>query len=276
MPAPKDLTGQRFGKLTVLHRAEDFITKQGKHRTAWVCQCDCGNQITVLDYNLKSGSTKSCGCLRKNAIRTHREILPKQKFGKLTVLHKAENYVTKSGKHEIAWVCQCDCGNQITIRDDSLKSGNTRSCGCLHKEVMKSHREDLTGQVFGQLTVIGPAEDYILPSGYCAHRWLCQCVCGKQAIVFASSLKNGNARSCGGSHARRLGNEYDLTGEYGIGYTRKGSPSGLTRKILTISKIIPGHMIRTAMLRQKSTYLTANRERSICTCSSWVHLPRRI
>lgn len=225
MSASQDLTGQKFGKLTVLHKAEDYITKQGKHRTAWVCECECGNQITVRNDDLKSGHTKSCGCSRKNAIRTHREeILAGQKFGKLTVLNKAENYVTKSGNRRSAWLCQCECGNQITVRDDRLKSGETKSCGCLHKDVMKSLREDLTGQVFGQLTVIGPAEDYILPGGHCAHRWLCRCKCGKQTIVFASALKNGNARSCGGSHARRIKNEYDLTGEYGIGYTPKGEP----------------------------------------------------
>ena len=55
-----DLTGQRFGRLTVTERA------QNKGRmTAWLCQCDCGNTIVVNGNNLKNGSTKSCGCYRK-------------------------------------------------------------------------------------------------------------------------------------------------------------------------------------------------------------------
>lgn len=56
-----DLTGQRFGRLSVLYR-EDFIKKDGKKETAYICKCDCGNQTKVLAYNLKNGHTLSCGC----------------------------------------------------------------------------------------------------------------------------------------------------------------------------------------------------------------------
>lgn len=52
-----DLTGQRFGKLTVLRPAENV-----GRRTAWLCQCDCGNQAVVLTHRLREGRTKSCGC----------------------------------------------------------------------------------------------------------------------------------------------------------------------------------------------------------------------
>lgn len=52
-----DLTGQRFGRLTVLSRAEN-VGKQ----TAWLCRCDCGNEKIVLSCNLKTGNTLSCGC----------------------------------------------------------------------------------------------------------------------------------------------------------------------------------------------------------------------
>lgn len=55
-----DLTGQRFGRLTVLERS---INKGKQKRTTWKCQCDCGNIITVFGYNLKNNHTKSCGCL---------------------------------------------------------------------------------------------------------------------------------------------------------------------------------------------------------------------
>lgn len=53
----QDLTGQRFGMLTVIERAEN---KSG--RTAWKCQCDCGKTSNVLAVNLVRGYTKSCGC----------------------------------------------------------------------------------------------------------------------------------------------------------------------------------------------------------------------
>lgn len=52
-----DLTGQKFGKLTVLAPAENF-----NGRTAWLCQCDCGRKTVAKTYHLRSGHTKSCGC----------------------------------------------------------------------------------------------------------------------------------------------------------------------------------------------------------------------
>lgn len=52
-----DLTGQRFGHLTVLCPAENIGT-----RTAWRCRCDCGRETVVKTSHLRSGHTKSCGC----------------------------------------------------------------------------------------------------------------------------------------------------------------------------------------------------------------------
>ncbi len=52
-----DLTGQRFGKLTVLTPAENIGS-----RTAWLCRCDCGNETVVKTSRLRDGRTVSCGC----------------------------------------------------------------------------------------------------------------------------------------------------------------------------------------------------------------------
>ena len=90
---------------------------------------------------------------------------------------------------------------------------------------------DLTGQRFGRLTVIKRAEDHISKSGIRSVQWLCQCDCGNQSIVGRADLKTGNTKSCGCLHqetSHEMGksnkkyNTYDLTGEYGIGYTSKG------------------------------------------------------
>lgn len=55
-----DISGRRFGKLTVIERSG---SRGGK--PLWKCQCDCGNVVFVVGYSLKNGSTKSCGCLRR-------------------------------------------------------------------------------------------------------------------------------------------------------------------------------------------------------------------
>ena len=54
-----DLTGQRFGRLTVLRR--DGVATAGN--AAWTCACDCGNVTRVMGTSLRSGNTRSCGCL---------------------------------------------------------------------------------------------------------------------------------------------------------------------------------------------------------------------
>lgn len=65
-----DLTGQRFGRLTVIARAPN----RGR-RTMWLCECDCGNQREIMADNLALGRSNSCGCLNAEMIversRTH-------------------------------------------------------------------------------------------------------------------------------------------------------------------------------------------------------------
>ena len=65
----QDLTGQRFGRLTVVKRAEDYVKPSGQHKTQWLCKCDCGNETVVVACNLKSGHTNSCGCLQKEKVK---------------------------------------------------------------------------------------------------------------------------------------------------------------------------------------------------------------
>lgn len=59
----EDLSGQRFGRLTVVYQTDDYVDPQGRHKARWYCLCDCGNYISVNADLLKSGNTKSCGCL---------------------------------------------------------------------------------------------------------------------------------------------------------------------------------------------------------------------
>lgn len=61
-----DLTGQRFGRLTVEKHVVDYPTSRGA-RTGWLCRCDCGGKVVVATYPLTSGHTRSCGCLRREA-----------------------------------------------------------------------------------------------------------------------------------------------------------------------------------------------------------------
>lgn len=67
MPSFIDMTGQKYGMLTVLHKNRQNY-KCG--RILWVCQCECGKQITAERGNLIHGRIKSCGCLKNARIAT--------------------------------------------------------------------------------------------------------------------------------------------------------------------------------------------------------------
>ena len=63
------------------------------------------------------------------------ENLTDKRFGLLKVIQQAEDYVSPSGKYYPQWLCECDCENHTRkiVRESSLKSGYTTSCGCIAK-----------------------------------------------------------------------------------------------------------------------------------------------
>lgn len=58
---PKDITGKRYGRLVAVNLTGD---RDKWRRALWLCRCDCGNEVTVAGTALRSGNTKSCGCLQ--------------------------------------------------------------------------------------------------------------------------------------------------------------------------------------------------------------------
>lgn len=58
-----DLTGRRFGRLTVTGR---FPGNMYKTQVAWECQCDCGGVLVTIGASLRRGAVNSCGCIRRN------------------------------------------------------------------------------------------------------------------------------------------------------------------------------------------------------------------
>lgn len=122
-----DLTGQTFFRLKVISLTE-HRDKNGNF--LWLCQCECGNFKEISGTDLQNEKIKSCGCLSKECLKLGRvaQDLSSQKFGKLTVIKRAENKEMPSGS-VVAWYCQCDCGNFVTVLGSNLKTGNTQSCG---------------------------------------------------------------------------------------------------------------------------------------------------
>ena len=136
MPKPIDLTGQTFGRFTVLERAHN--SKDG--HAMWLCRCICGNERIVLGKCLRNGHTQSCGCLNRD-INSERSLIDHtgERFGRLVVLSRAEDYVAPNGKHHVMWLCQCDCGNQTIVDVGDLIDGHTQSCGCFRTDSLREN-----------------------------------------------------------------------------------------------------------------------------------------
>ena len=72
-----DLTGQKFGKLTVIKRVEDHQKPSGNSLVQWLCKCECGSEKVVSAESLRSGHTQSCGCVLSYAEETIARLLTK-------------------------------------------------------------------------------------------------------------------------------------------------------------------------------------------------------
>lgn len=64
----KDLTGKRFGRLTVIRRVGTYRAPSGPTDPIWECRCDCGKVVNVRRPALSSGCTTSCGCYRTEQV----------------------------------------------------------------------------------------------------------------------------------------------------------------------------------------------------------------
>lgn len=116
----KDLTGQKFGKLKIIRRA-DNVQK-------WVCECECGRIKEVYGTHLTGGKTKSCGMYPCKEVKF--EDLTGQKFGMLTVIERDNS---KGNGKGVYFLCRCECGNYKSVLAQHLKGENIISCGCYNR-----------------------------------------------------------------------------------------------------------------------------------------------
>lgn len=197
----RDLTGQKFGHLTVLKQADDYVSPKGSHFKQWECICDCGTTVITREYALLSGHTKGCG-------QKHREYedMTGKVFGKLTVISQGDDEITTKGKRHIRWICKCECGRETLVRGTALRNGHTQSCGhCSRSESnLGKHVQDITGMQFGKWTVLYENGRLLEPRGRYVKLWHCRCECGEERDLRAGTLKRGLSLSCGCYKYERL------------------------------------------------------------------------
>lgn len=129
MGARIDLTGQTFGRLTVLEETEH---RDSKGSIIWKCQCSCKNKTTCYYScrNLRNGNCRSCGCLRLENLR--KKIcadITGQRFGKLVAIEPTDKRESVNGG-SVIWKCKCDCCAITYASVHNLRRLHTTSCGC--------------------------------------------------------------------------------------------------------------------------------------------------
>lgn len=125
---PKIKIGERFGRLTILKLLPKPDTRKRRVRAL----CDCGATLIVECGNLRTGNTKSCGCLKQygNA-RLNPKINVGARFGRLIITAVGESCQMRQVS------VLCDCETRTTVLANHLLSEATRSCGCFSAEMAK-------------------------------------------------------------------------------------------------------------------------------------------
>lgn len=113
------------------------------------------------------------------------ESLIGQRFDKLEVVEQAAS--TASGQRR--WLCKCDCGGSCIATTGNLHSGRTTNCGCRKSP-------DLTGRIFGKLTVLGRSEQRNARGSRTTPMWECRCTCGAITYKATDTLKNSATSMC--------------------------------------------------------------------------------
>lgn len=112
-----DLTGRKYGKLTVLKLIE---YKPNSH-SKWLCKCECGNEHIASHSNIVSGHVRSCGCMRTihggKGTRLYRIWHDMRSRCKYTNYHRSKDYACRG-------ISVCEEWNKFeTFRDWALKNG---------------------------------------------------------------------------------------------------------------------------------------------------------
>lgn len=139
---PRDFSVEKIGQLKPLYIDESYPRGKG-HNIYWICQCSCGNLISVnscnLNAGLKANRNMSCGKCHAN-----RQNLTGNQYGKLTVIGPDDNYKpSASNDWKTKWLCLCECGNITSVFRDNLISLHTISCGCVGRSVGEINIETL-------------------------------------------------------------------------------------------------------------------------------------
>lgn len=123
----KNIIGEKYNRLLV-------IDQDATKYNYWICECDCGNIVSVRKDHLVHERIKSCGCYAKEVSSKLGKIQAKKIGGKnkidITNVRFGRLIAIEPIKNTLKWKCVCDCGAEMEIYKSNLLQGHTTSCGC--------------------------------------------------------------------------------------------------------------------------------------------------
>jgi hypothetical protein len=142
--------GDRYGRVVLIEELNKAKKEPRGYARVFLCKCDCGNTKEISFNSLRTGNTRSCGCLKREVNSIHmsritnsgknKAIVKKgDKYNRLTVIKELDEVITKHGNNRV-FLFQCECGNTHKADIKCVKSGNTKSCGCLITDGSKRMR----------------------------------------------------------------------------------------------------------------------------------------
>lgn len=150
----KNIIGNKIGRVIVIQQLDSIVDSDGRRRELFECKCDCGNILNIRGDLLKYQKRDFCckDCLLKKQKEINTENLLGLKFGDLLVIEEGR----KTSNDRVSWICKCICGNTLSVRAASLKSGKKTRCTiCSNKIKSKDHLIDISNCIFGFLRVTG-------------------------------------------------------------------------------------------------------------------------
>lgn len=206
----QDLTGTVYHDLTVL---------EGTTRPECLVRCVCGKAFMAHVTRMKAGQRKNCGCKRAENIRV---VSRENALGLIVNGIECIDNLTEG----VSRLWRCHCGNSFIAALGSIKTGNSKSCGCIRapeslvcdecgksfarapkkrdakrtacsrvcSAILRKKSKGIVGRQFGRLQVVAFLEER---GKYNRPYWTCECSCGQRSHVLESHLKAGRTTSCG-------------------------------------------------------------------------------
>ena len=114
----KNITGNKFGKWTVIERQEKNLYGQYNY----LCRCECGNEKIISKRYLTEGRSKSCGC----GVENTRFDVTGKRFNSLVAIRPLKDKL----KWDTIWEWKCECGKRFNKQINRVIDGYTKDCGC--------------------------------------------------------------------------------------------------------------------------------------------------